>query len=201
MRAVPRLFDLLHAGHHERRPHVRSMPVPLRFRGGASSNCRGTSTAEPRRPSVAPVSMHELSRTFNDLVAVDAVSLDVSAGSILGIIGPSGSGKTTLVRMMTGTLEPTSGSVHVLGENPRRFRRQTRERLGYMSQLVVLYPELTAAENVSFVGSLFGLLWPRRRRRVREVLDLVEFWDFRNRRPGRRRYADQMSALRANRQW
>ena len=130
-------------------------------------------------------SLETVSRRFQDVVAVDEVSLEVQRGTIVGVIGPSGSGKTTLIRMLTGTLEPTGGKVTVLGENPRRFRRRTREQIGYMPQNFVLYPELTAAENVAFVASLFGLLWNRRRRRVREVLELVELWDERNRRAER----------------
>jgi ABC-2 type transport system ATP-binding protein len=126
--------------------------------------------------------MQGLTRRFHDVVALDDVTFEVDRGTIVGVIGPSGSGKTTLIRMLTGTLEPSAGRVRVLGENPRRFHRRTRERIGYMPQNFVLYPELTAAENVSFVASLFGLLWNRRRRRVREVLELVELWDVRNRR-------------------
>ena len=72
----------------------------------------------------------------------------------------------------------------MLGEDPRRFRRATRERIGYMPQQFTLYPDLTADENVDFVASLFGMLMPRRRRRVREVLELVSLWDVA--RPARR---------------
>ena len=93
-------------------------------------------------------------------------------GTILGLIGPSGAGKTTTVRLLTGALTPTAGTVRVLGEEPRRFRRQTRERIGYMPQSFTLYPDLTARENVDFVASLFGMMFPRRRRRTREVLQL-----------------------------
>lgn len=118
---------------------------------------------------------------FGDVTALDNVSLDVTAGTIVGVIGPSGSGKTTLVRVLTGTSQPTSGTARVLGEDPRKFRRQTREKIGYMPQLFVLYPDLTAAENVAFVASLFGMLWRRRRRRVREVLEFVELWPARGR--------------------
>src|SRR4029450_12664015 len=83
---------------------------------------------------------------------------------------------------LTGALRPTTGEVRVLGENPTRFKRSTRERIGYMPQLFTLYPDLTARENVDFVGSLFGMLWRRRRRRTSEVLKLLELWDARNRR-------------------
>ncbi len=123
-----------------------------------------------------------LTHRYADLVAVDGVTLQVPRGTILGVIGPSGSGKTTLIRMLTGTLEPTEGKLEVLGEHPRKFRRQTREKLGYMPQHFVLYDELTAWENVSFVASLFGLLWPKRGRSVKRLLTLFGLWDARNRR-------------------
>ena len=123
--------------------------------------------------------------TFDDQVAVDGISLVVPAGTILGVIGPSGAGKTTTIRLLTGALEPTSGRVTVLGEEPTRFRRQTRERIGYMPQSFTLYPDLTVRENVDFLGSLFGMLFLSRRRRTREVLELVDLWDVRSRRAGR----------------
>src|SRR5947208_11453778 len=126
--------------------------------------------------------MEGVTRRYNDIRAVDNVTLEVPRGTILGVIGPSGSGKTTLIRMLTGTLEPTQGKLTVLGQNPRKFTRHVREKLGYMPQHFVLYEELTAAENVSFVASLFGLLWPKRGRRVNQMLKLVELWDARGRR-------------------
>ena len=122
---------------------------------------------------------------FPDQLAIDGISLTVPAGAILGLIGPSGAGKTTTIRVLTGALVPTSGSVSVLGEEPRRFRRQTRERIGYMPQSFTLYPDLTVRENVDFVGSLFGMFFWSRRRRTREVLKLVDLWDVRGRRAGR----------------
>jgi ABC-2 type transport system ATP-binding protein len=130
----------------------------------------------------AVVAVEGVSRRFGDLTAVDNVTLDVPQGTILGVIGPSGSGKTTLIRMLTGTLVPSHGNLRVLGQEPRRFTRHARERIGYMPQHFVLYEELTASENLSFVASLFGLMWPRRGRRVREMLKLVELWDARSRR-------------------
>src|SRR5207253_3975996 len=136
--------------------------------------------ADPSAPIV--VSMEGISRRFGDVAADDKVTLRVPQSTILGVIGPSGSGKTTVIRMLTGTLEATEGSLSVLGQNPRKFSRHTRERIGYMPQHFVLYEELTAAENLSFVASLFGLLWPKRRGRVKRLLMLLELWDARNRR-------------------
>ncbi len=136
----------------------------------------------PEIADSAICSVRGVSRSFGDVKAVDDVTLEVPRGTILGVIGPSGSGKTTLIRLLTGTLIPSSGELRVLGQEPRRFSRHTRERIGYMPQHFVLYEELTAAENVSFVAALFGLLWPKRGRRVREVLQLVELWEARGRR-------------------
>jgi ABC-2 type transport system ATP-binding protein len=123
-----------------------------------------------------------VSRAFDGRKVVRDIDLVVKRGTILGVIGPSGSGKTTTIRMITGALQPTTGEISVLGERPTSFRRSTRERIGYMPQLFTLYPDLTGRENVDFVASLFGLLWPRRRRRIKEVLMLLDLWDARNRR-------------------
>ena len=125
--------------------------------------------------------MADVSRRFGDRMVVRGVDLTVPRGTILGIIGPSGAGKTTTIRMLTGGLAPTSGEVRVLGRPPKRFRRSERERIGYMPQLFTLYGDLTAGENVDFVASLFGMLFRRRRRRVREVLKVVDLWDARGR--------------------
>jgi ABC-2 type transport system ATP-binding protein len=132
-----------------------------------------------------PIVMQDVRHAFGEVTALDGVSLTVPKGTMLGLIGPSGSGKTTAIRTLTGAITPSSGAVRVLGEDPRRFRRRTRERIGYSPQEFVLYPDLTAQENVHFMGSLFGMLWPRRRRRVRETLELVGLWDARDRRAGR----------------
>ena len=121
---------------------------------------------------------------FGEGAGVFDLDVSVPAGTILGIVGPSGAGKTTTIRMITGALDPTAGEVQVLGQDPRQFRRAMRERIGYMPQRFTLYPDLTADENVDFVASLFGMLLPRRRRRVREVLQLVELWEARDRRAG-----------------
>jgi ABC-2 type transport system ATP-binding protein len=150
---------------------------------------------------VAPVvALQGAGRSYGEVVALDDVSLAVAPGTILGIVGPSGAGKTTSVRLMTGGLSPTAGSVRVLGEDPRRFRRRTRERIGYLPQSFTLYPDLTTAENVSFMAALHGLLWFRRRRRVRQVLELVDLWDVRGRRAsdlsgGMRRRLELATAL------
>ena len=138
--------------------------------------------ATERGAPVALVDVDDVLMTFDDVTALAGVTIDVRPGTILGVVGPSGAGKTTLIRLLTGALAPSRGRISVFGENPRKFRRRTRERIGYMPQLFTLYPDLTASENVDFIASLYGLLWWRRGRRVREALQLVELWDARSRR-------------------
>jgi ABC-2 type transport system ATP-binding protein len=125
---------------------------------------------------------HATKRFGDDQLAVDDISLRVAPGTILGIIGPSGAGKTTLVRMLTGALAPTEGEIRVMGEDPREFRRRTRERIGYMPQSFALFPDLTTRENVDFAASLFGMIWWRRHRRTRQTLEFVDLWSVRGRR-------------------
>ena len=159
-----------------------SIPVP------AATTPRAWSIEAPTAEAhsgPAAVTVDRVSMRFPDQLAVDDISLVVPAGSILGVIGPSGAGKTTTIRLLTGALIPTSGTLTVLGEEPRAFRRQTRERIGYMPQSFTLFPDLTVRENVDFVGSLFGMLFRSRGRRTRQVLELLDLWEVRGRRAGR----------------
>jgi ABC-2 type transport system ATP-binding protein len=158
-----------------------------------SSPVASPATETPPSPSLEPpapagaddvVAVEGISRAFDGRVVVRDLDLTVRRGTILGIIGPSGSGKTTTIRMLTGALKPSSGTISVLGERPDRFRRSTQERIGYMPQSFTLYRDLSARENLDFVASMFGLLWPRRRKRIREVLTLLDLYDARNRRAG-----------------
>lgn len=158
-------------------PHAPEMPPP-------PEPARTPASSAGQAPAGVVV-MDDVTMQFADQLAVDHVSLIVPAGTILGLIGPSGAGKTTTIRLLTGALIPTSGRLEVLGEEPRRFRRQTRERIGYMPQSFTLYPDLTVRENVDFISSLFGMLFLSRRRRTSQVLKLVDLWDVRGRRAGR----------------
>lgn len=115
-----------------------------------------------------------LTKVFGEETAVNNISLKIPRGSIFGFIGPSGSGKTTTVRLLTGIYRPTAGKARVFGHDPMKFTRTEREKIGYMPQLFVLYPDLTVRENLNFAASLYGLGWRGRRRLLPQLLDLVE---------------------------
>ena len=121
-------------------------------------------------------------KRFNGHDAVSGLDLEIPTGSVVGVIGPSGAGKTTTIRMITGSLAPTRGTAEVLGQPPGRLNRRARERMGYLPQKFSLYPDLTVLENVDFAASLYGLVFLRRFRRRREVLELVDLWNVRARR-------------------
>ena len=116
---------------------------------------------------------HELTKKFGDSVAVDKVTMTIPRGSIFGFIGPSGCGKTTTMRLLLGIYEATGGVVEVLGRAPDHFTTADRQRIGYMPQLFVMYPDLTIWENLNFAASLYGMPL-RRHNRLHDLLDLVE---------------------------
>lgn len=115
----------------------------------------------------------DLTKVFNGEVAVNKISLEVPEGSIFGFIGPSGSGKTTTIRLLMGLYVPDEGEISVLGKRPSNFKRRERERIGYLPQLFVLYPDLTVWENMNFAASLYGVPFLRTKR-LNQLLDLVE---------------------------
>ena len=138
------------------------------------------SAARAQLPPVM-IDVQGVTRVFSDDAGVFDLTFEVPTGTIFGLIGPSGSGKTTTVRLMTGLYKPDSGSMRVLGREPAKFSARTRERIGYMPQQFVLYPNLTVWENLNFVASLYGLGYFKRRKRLNYVLDLVELGDVRRR--------------------
>jgi ABC-2 type transport system ATP-binding protein len=97
------------------------------------------------------------------------------------MIGPSGCGKTTTVRLALGLLTPQRGGLSVMGRAPTSFRAADRERIGYIPQQFVLYPNLTVAENAQFVASLYGMRTARFKQRLDELLEFVDMSDARDR--------------------
>lgn len=125
------------------------------------------------------VETKDLTKTFGEDVAVQSLDLYVPRGKIFGFIGPSGCGKTTTVRLLTGFYEPTSGSVTVLGKEPVKFSQSDKEKIGYLVQGFVLYPELTVWENLNFAASFYGVS-PFRAKHLNKLLDFVELSEHRN---------------------
>jgi ABC-2 type transport system ATP-binding protein len=110
-----------------------------------------------------------LTRRFGKLVAVDGVDLAIPKAGIYGFLGPNGSGKSTTIRMLCGLLEPSAGTVEVLGHQIPRDAEQLRRQLGYMTQRFSLWDDLTVLENLEFMARIFGLGAAARRQRIAEL--------------------------------
>jgi ABC-2 type transport system ATP-binding protein len=130
------------------------------------------------------VDAHELTKMFGEEAAVNALTMKVPRGTIFGFIGPSGCGKTTTVRLLTGIHKPTSGEVTVLGKQPIHFSKSDREKIGYLIQNFVLYPELTVWENLNFAASFYGVGLLSRHGRLNKLLEFVELQDDKNKLAG-----------------
>ena len=121
-----------------------------------------------------------LTKVFGQFTAVDSVSFEVKRGEIFGFLGPNGAGKSTTIRMLNGLLLPTSGAGTVAGLDIIRQQTEIKQHIGYMSQRFSLYEDLTAEENLTFFGGVYGLSTARLKERIREALNLVGLYERRS---------------------
>ena len=121
------------------------------------------------------IELIHVERRFGKRPVLQDVDLAVRPSEIFGLLGPSGSGKTTLVKLIAGIDEATSGEVYVAGVRMPKLRMIGR--IGYMAQSDALYGELTARENLDFFASLSGLRGAEKRRRIQDVMELVNLTD------------------------
>lgn len=126
---------------------------------------------EEHQHSIA-LEVRDLTRAFGVRKALDGVSLELPVGAFLSIFGPNGAGKTTLVKVLTTLLNPSSGSARVLGRDVVSDAVELRTHIGLISHNPLLYPDLTAEENLLFFAEMYGVDDPRVR--VSELLEAVE---------------------------
>jgi len=123
------------------------------------------------------ITVTDLTKRFEDLVAVDRVSFTVAEGELFGLLGPNGAGKTTIINMLITLLTPTSGTAQVAGYDILKDRDQVRRHIGIVFQEPALDKDLTGYENLDFHAMMYGLSREERKERIREVLELVELRD------------------------
>lgn len=116
------------------------------------------------------------------VVAVDGLSLSADNGKITGLLGPNGAGKSTTLRMLTGLLEPDSGTGSVDGWDIKTNKLQVRESIGYLPHNSGIYPRLSARENIQYFARLQGLKQPQLDHRVDELIELLDMGDIADRR-------------------
>src|SRR5512141_3106453 len=111
-----------------------------------------------------------LVKKYGDLAAVDGVSFEVEDGEVFGLLGPNGAGKTTTISMLTGVLEPTSGTARIGGHDILKEPIEVKRINGLVPQDLALYPTLSARANLQFFGRIYGLRGKELRERVDDVL-------------------------------
>lgn len=126
-----------------------------------------------------------LVKSFKGFRAVDGLDLTIERGMIYGFLGPNGSGKTTAMRMLTGLLTPTEGTVEVLGLSVPKDAETLKYKIGYMTQAFSLYGDLTVLENLTFMATIYGLPSKRKKQRIAEVMERYELTDLGNRFAGK----------------
>ena len=127
------------------------------------------------------IEVSRLTKRYGDLVAVDDVSFRVDQGQILGFLGPNGAGKTTTMRMITGFMPPTSGTVRVAGFDTVTESMEVRRRIGYLPEHPPLYLDMTVSSHLRFVARLKGIPGPRIGEAIDHVVTVCGLLDVRKR--------------------
>jgi len=119
--------------------------------------------------------LDNVDKYFGDRKVLSGVSLNIPSGAIYGLLGPSGCGKTTTVKIMAGILDATAGGAKVLGQKMPNL--ELMNDIGYLAQADALYTNLNGTENLEFFGKIYGLKGDALKRRIAEVLEMVNLND------------------------
>ena len=130
------------------------------------------------------IRINSLTKAFGALRAVDYLTLNVSEGEIFGLVGPDGAGKTTTLRLLTATMDPTSGDAWVMGKHTVSEAEALKEEIGYMSQRFGLYPDLTVKENIHFYADIYEVPRRGREQKIDELLSFSNLTPFKKRLAG-----------------
>ena len=122
----------------------------------------------------AIIEIENVTKTFDELVAVDSVSLSVAQGQTLGLIGPNGAGKTTLLRLICSLAKPDQGDVRIHGHSVRQHPRHVRRILGFMPAEFGSPRNLSIEEYLDYFACMYGIAKHARPQRIREVCELMD---------------------------
>ncbi|MEM2924874.1 MAG: ABC transporter ATP-binding protein [Methanocellales archaeon] len=116
------------------------------------------------------IQVKNLTKKFNDFIAVNQISFSIKEGEIFGLLGPNGAGKSTTISMLCCLLKPTSGTVLIDGRDITKEELEVKKIIGVVPQEISLYPTLSAYENLKFYGTIYGLSGRTLQKRINEVL-------------------------------
>ncbi len=120
------------------------------------------------------VELKNVTKRYNELVAVNNLNLTLSQGEIFGLLGPNGSGKSTTLKMLLGLVQPEEGSVHVLGIDAKKDPVAIKKLVGYAPEAPHLYEFLTGIEFLDFIGDIYGMHTEEKRSRINEYLKALQ---------------------------
>ncbi|ABF42571.1 ABC transporter, ATPase subunit [Candidatus Koribacter versatilis Ellin345] len=123
------------------------------------------------------IETQSLTRTFGAFTAVNAINLTVAPGQFFGFLGPNGAGKSTTIKMLTGLLAPTSGSIRILGHDLTANPVEVKQQIGVVPEGMALFGRLTGREYLEFVGRMYGLGRDVSAQRADELLDFMHLAD------------------------
>ena len=119
------------------------------------------------------ISLRNVRKQFGNKTVLDGINLDIPAGSIVGLLGTNGSGKTTLLKCALGLLKPQEGTCELLGEPAWNLSANAKRRLGYVPQIISLYPWMKVDELLRYTGSFYSNWNPERVQELRETFNLA----------------------------
>ncbi len=123
------------------------------------------------------IKTRNLTRHYGDFTAVDQVSFDIGQGEIIGLLGHNGAGKTTIMKMLTGYLEPSSGSIEIDGLDISTQRSAAQQRIGYLPENCPVYPEMTVIDFLDYAARLHGVAPARQTAAIRRAIARTELAD------------------------
>lgn len=126
------------------------------------------------------IEISNLTKQFGDFKAVDDLCLEVKAGEIFGFLGPNGAGKSTTIRMLCTLAKPTSGTAKISGYDLVKDAAQVRENIGLVAEKMIMYDNLSAAENLRFFGKLYRIPKEKLEKRIDELLEMVDMQEWKD---------------------
>ncbi len=130
------------------------------------------------------IQTENLTKRFDNLLAVDNFTIDIPEGEIFGLVGPDGAGKTTVIRLLAGILDPTSGNGWVCGKDIVNDSERIKDKIAYMSQRFGLYEDLTVHENINFYAEIYCVPRKEKKKRINKYLEFAGLTRFKSRLAG-----------------